>query len=85
VNRVPPEPHGPLPARQARSCAHDDSSTSPNPQTSQPHNPFIQIDITFTLRHRLVWLLAGMAIGAFHLPDGLLEKVTLIFRALLPG
>jgi hypothetical protein len=56
---------------------------SPNPESSQPRDLLIQIDVTFTLPRRLVWLLAGLAIGNLRLPDGLLDKAGLILRALL--
>lgn len=57
---------------------------SPNPQPSQPRGTLIQIDVTFTPPRRLVWLLAGIAIGDLRLPDGLPEKADLVLRALLP-
>lgn len=51
----------------------------------QPHDMFIQIDVTFILPRRLVWLLAGIAIGTLPLPNALLEKASLLVRVLLPG
>jgi hypothetical protein len=56
---------------------------SPNPESSQPHHPLIHIDVTFTLRRPLVWLLTGITIGGLRLPDGFLQKTSLVLRALL--
>jgi hypothetical protein len=62
-----------------------DEGMSPNPESSQPRYPLIHIDVTFTPRRQLGWLLAGVTIGNLRLPDGLLEKASLILRALLPA
>jgi hypothetical protein len=70
---------------RARSRPAEDSGTRPTPQSSQPRYPLIQIDVTFTVPRRLVWLLGSIAIGNLHLPHGLLEKASHILRALLPG
>jgi hypothetical protein len=70
---------------RARSCPAEDDGTSLNPQSSQPRGTLIQIDVTFTLSRRLVWLLAGIAIGNLRLPDGFLEKANLVLQGLLPG
>jgi hypothetical protein len=43
----------------------------------------VRIDVTLTLPRRLVWLLAGIAIGDLRLPDGLLEKASIVLRELL--
>jgi len=56
---------------------------SPDPQPRQPPDPFIQIDVRVTLPRRLWWLLAGIAIGNFRLPNGLLEIASLVLRALI--
>jgi hypothetical protein len=69
----------------ARSRPKDDSGVTPNPQSGQPCDWPIQIDVTFILPRRLAWLVAGIAIGNLRLPDGLLEKASLIVRALLSG
>jgi hypothetical protein len=66
-----------------RSRLQEDSGVSGNPQPSQPRYPLIRIDVTFTLPRRLVWLLAGIAISNLHLPDGLLEKTSILLQALL--
>lgn len=58
---------------------------STNPGSGQPRDRVVQIDVTFILPRRLVWLLAGIAIGNLPLPRGLLEKASLIIRALLVG
>lgn len=58
---------------------------SANPQSGQPRDRLVQIDVTFILPRRLGWLLAGIAIGNLHLPNGLLEKAGIILRALLHG
>jgi hypothetical protein len=58
---------------------------SHNPEPSRPRYPLIHIDVTFTLRRQLVWLLAGITLGNLRPPDGLLEKASLILRALLPA
>lgn len=70
---------------RARSRPEDDGGRYPIPEPSQPRDPLIQVDVTFTLSRGLVWLLAGIAIGNVRLPDGFLEKVCLILRALLSG
>jgi hypothetical protein len=54
-------------------------------KAGEPCGQLIRIDVTFILPRRLAWLLAGVAIGNLHLPDGLLEKAGLVLRALLPG
>lgn len=58
---------------------------SPDPESGQSRERLVRIDVTFILPRRLGWLLAGIAIGNLHIPDGLLEKTCLILRALLPG
>jgi hypothetical protein len=68
-----------------KTAAPGSDCGSPDPQSSQPRNPPIQIDVTFTLSRPLGWLMAGIAIGNLRPPDGLLEKASLILRALLPG
>lgn len=50
-----------------------------------PPAQLIQVDVTLILPRRLAWLLAGIAIGNLHLPDGLLEKAGLILRTFLSG
>ena len=70
---------------KARSRPQKNNGRSRNPQSSQPRDRLIQIDVTFTLRRRLVWLMTGITIGTLRLPDGLLEKASLILRALLPA
>jgi hypothetical protein len=70
---------------RARSSPEVDSGMSANPQSGQPRDRLVQIDVTFILPRRLGWLLAGIAIGNLHLPDGLLEKTGIILRALLHG
>jgi len=54
-------------------------------EPDRPRDRPIRIDVTLILPRRLAWLLAGIAVGDLHLPDVLLEKATLILRALLPG
>lgn len=56
---------------------------SPEEDSGEPRDRLVQVDVTFILPRRLAWLLAGVAIG--DLPNGLLEKASLIVRALLPG
>ncbi|BCB73689.1 hypothetical protein GCM10022251_77230 [Phytohabitans flavus] len=58
---------------------------SPDSKAGQPRDQLIQIDVTFILPRRLPWLLAGVAIGNLRLPYTLLEKASLILRALLSG
>jgi len=70
---------------RARTFLKKDSVISPDLQPSQPRHTLIQIDVTLTLRRRLVWLLVGIALGSLRLPDGLLTKAGIILRALLPG
>jgi hypothetical protein len=46
----------------------------------------VQVDVTIVLSRRVVWLLAGIAIGSLgSLPGALLEKATQIVRAVLAG
>ena len=66
-----------------RSCP--EGGRCPTPGPSRPGDPLIRVDVTFTLSRQLVWLLAGIAIGNIRLPDGLLEKASLVLRALLSG
>lgn len=47
----------------------------------QPRNPNVQIDITLTLPHQILWLLAGVATTHLHTLDGMIEKVGHILRA----
>jgi hypothetical protein len=70
---------------KARPCPQENSDISPDPHSGQLRDRLIQIDVTFTLPRRLVWLLAGIALGDLRLPDGLLEKAGFILRALLSG
>jgi hypothetical protein len=71
------------PRATARSSPQHNNGTSTSLESSQPHHPIIHVDVTFTLRRPLVWLLAGIAIGALGLPAGLLQKASLILQALL--
>ena len=69
--------------RRIRVRSHgEDSGTSRNPESGRPHDRLVQIDVTFILPRRLAWLLAGIAIGSLHLPDGLLERASLLLRTL---
>jgi hypothetical protein len=70
---------------RARSRTGTDCGLDPDPQARRHPGLFLQIEVTFSLPRQLWWLLAGIAIGHVLLPDGLLEKATLILRALLPG
>ncbi len=63
----------------------NDRGMSFDPQFRRPPDPVLQIEITFSLPRQLSWLLAGIAIGHLLLPHGLLEKASLLLRALLPG
>jgi hypothetical protein len=38
-----------------------------DPESGQPRDRVVQIDVTFILPRRLVWLLAGIAIGTVDL------------------
>lgn len=60
----------------------DRPNLSPGPD--QPGDRLVRIDVTVHLPRRLGWLLAGIAVGTLRPPDGLLDKVILILRALLP-
>ncbi len=66
-----------------RSRVQENSGVNGNPEPSQPRYPLIRIDVTFTLPRRLLWLLAGIAIGNLHLPDRLLGKTTILLQALI--
>ncbi|HZM78822.1 MAG TPA: hypothetical protein VFC19_24095 [Candidatus Limnocylindrales bacterium] len=57
---------------------------SPHPEPQQPPEHRVQIDVTIVLPRRIVWLLAGIAVGDLPLPDVLLEKATIVLKALLP-
>lgn len=62
-----------------------DSGQNPSLQSRRHPGLFLQIEVAFSLPRQLWWLLAGIAIGHVLLPDGLLEKASLLLRALLPG
>lgn len=70
---------------RAGSRPGTDSSQDPGPQSRRPSGLFLQIEVAFSLPRQLWWLLTGIAIGHVLLPDGLLEKASLILRTLLPG
>jgi hypothetical protein len=72
-----------LPRGATRSSPRHDDDTITNHDSAQPHHPAVHIDVTFTLRRPLVWLLAGVTIGTLRLPDGLLHKASLILQALV--
>jgi hypothetical protein len=70
---------------RARSCLDENSDLNLTVRSSQPRDPLIKVYVAFALPRQLVWLLAGIAIGNLRLPDGLLDKLSLVIRELLSG
>ncbi len=70
---------------KARSRPDSDGSQDPGPLPRRLPGLFIQIQVTLSLPRQLWWLLVGIAIGHALIPGSLLDKATLLVRALLPG
>jgi hypothetical protein len=54
---------------------------SPHPEPDR----IVRVDVTLIVPRRVGWLLAGIAVGNLGMLDGLLDKVILVLRAVLPG
>jgi hypothetical protein len=55
-----------------------------DPETGEPSAQHIQVEVRFILPRRLMWLLAGIAIGNVDLGSDLLEKTSPLIRIVLP-
>ena len=77
-------PHRPFRWRHvpAGSRAGTDSGQGPGPRPRRPPGLFLQIEVTFSRPRQMWWLLAGIAVGHVLLPDSLLEKASLLLKAL---